>query len=288
MRTKIYYFSGTGNSLFIAQKLQESLEHSELIPIIGALKRSNKKIDAEKVVLVFPIYALTIPLPVQDFLKLFDFSGVQYFSAIATRLGIYFDDFKRIDKLIRPCKLNAHFIFNMGSNDVKVKNYKCPLENETKALATTNLKELVKIAQIINNNEDSREKDSNYLEALPFGDIRAKFIGWMVPKLMLFSKVIGGVNYFYINTNCNGCGICSKVCLSGKISMQKEQPIWHKKTLCHMCYACINFCPTKAIEIDSIPGVPSYSYENERYNHPFAGIEEIQNQKSEVPNTLSS
>ena len=279
MKTNIFFFSGTGNSLFIAQRLQESLENSELIPIVKALKKSDKKIEAEKIVIIFPIYALTIPLPVRDFLKSFDFGGVQYCSAIATRLGLYFDDFKRIDRLIKPYKLNSHFILNMGNNDVKRENYKCPSENEIKVLETENLKELKKISQIISNNTESREKDSNYLEALPFGDIRDKFIGWFIPKLMTFSKVIGGVNYFYLNSNCNGCGICSKVCLSGKIIMKKKQPIWNKKTLCHMCYACINFCPTKAIEIDSIPGVPSYSYENERYSHPYAGIKEIQNQK---------
>lgn len=279
MRTKIFYFSGTGNSLFVAKRLQESLGKSELIPIVKALKQSYKDIDAEKIILVFPVYALTIPLPVRDFLKVYDFSGVQYFSAIATRLGIYFNDFKRIDKMIKPNKLKSHFILNMGNNDVKIKNYKCPSENEIKDLETTALKELDRISQIIRNNTESREKDSNYLEELPFGDFRDKFIEWIVPKLMTFSKVIGGVNYFYINSNCNGCGICSKVCLSNKISMNNNQPIWNKKTLCHMCYACVNFCPTKAIEIDSIIGVPSYSYENERYFHPYAGYMEIQSQK---------
>lgn len=279
MRTKIFYFSGTGNSLFVAKRLQESLGKSELIPIVKALKQSYKDIDAEKIILVFPVYALTIPLPVRDFLKVYDFSGVQYFSAIATRLGIYFNDFKRIDKMIKPNKLKSHFILNMGNNDVKIKNYKCPSENEIKDLETTALKELDRISQIIRNNTESREKDSNYLEELPFGDFRDKFIEWIVPKLMTFSKVIGGVNYFYINSNCNGCGICSKVCLSNKISMNNNQPIWNKKTLCHMCYACVNFCSTKAIEIDSILGVPSYSYENERYFHPYAGYMEIQSQK---------
>jgi len=279
MRTKIFYFSGTGNSFFVAKKLQEFLEKSELVPIVKALKDSNKIINAEKIVLVFPIYALTIPLPVRDFLKLYDFRNVQYFSAIATRLGLYFNDFNRINKLIKPNKLNSHFLLNMGNNDIKVKNYKCPSENEIREFETIALKELERISLIIRTNTGSREKDSNYLEALPFGDLRDKFIEWIVPKMMTFSKVIGGVNYFYINSKCNGCGICSKVCLSEKISMENNQPIWDKKTLCHMCYACVNFCPNSAIEIDSIPGVPSYSYENERYCHPYARYKDIENQK---------
>lgn len=279
MSTKIYYFSGTGNSLFIAKKLNDSLKDSEIIPIVQALKSPQKQVAAEKIVIVFPVYALTLPFPVRDFLKEYDFKNVKYFSAIATRLGLYFNDFKRIDKLIKPQKLNSHFIINMGHNDVKVKNYKCPSENEIKALESIALKELDIISKIIENNEESREKDSNYLQALPFGDFRDKFIEWIMPKMMTFSKVIGGVNYFYINSNCNGCGICSQVCLSRKIRMDDKHPNWNKKTLCYMCYACINYCPVKAIQIDSIPGVPSYTHENDRYSHPYAGYKEIQNQK---------
>lgn len=279
MKTSIYYFSGTGNSLFIAKKLQSSLENSELIPILRALKYPDKRITADKVVLVFPVYALTIPLPVRDFLETFDFKDVQYFSAIATRLGIYFNDFKRIEKLIKPKKLNSHFIINMGSNDIKVKGYKCPSKNEIKNLESIALKELDRISKIVMENKDSREMDTNYLEALPFSDFRDQFMEWIIPKMMTFSKMIGGVNYFYVNSKCNGCGICSKICLSEKISMIDKKPVWNKEILCHMCYACTNFCSSKAIEIDSIPGVPSFSYENERYCHPYAGYRDIQNQK---------
>jgi len=37
MSTEIYYFSGTGNSLFIARELQRRLPGSELIPIVSLL-----------------------------------------------------------------------------------------------------------------------------------------------------------------------------------------------------------------------------------------------------------
>ncbi len=279
MNTHIYYFSGTGNSLFIAKKLHEALEDSELKPIVQALKEEDRKIIADKVVLVFPVYALTIPLPVREFLKKFDFRNVGYFSAIATRLGLFFDDFKRIERYIRPKKLNSHFIINMGNNDVKVKNYQCPSADEINNLEYVAIKKLEIIASMITSEKNNADKDSNYLEPLSFGDFRDKLVWWLIPKMMTFSKLIGGVNYFYINSKCNGCGICSRICLSEKISMYNDKPIWNKKILCFMCYACVNFCPERAIEIDSIPGVSSYTCENERYSHPYAKLRDIQNQK---------
>jgi len=56
----------------------------------------------------------------------------------------------------------------MRNNDVKTENYKCPSEYEKKALKISNLKELNKIIKLIKNSGESREKDSTYLEPLPF------------------------------------------------------------------------------------------------------------------------
>lgn len=279
MSIKIYYFSGTGNSLFIARKLQSRLTNSEIIPILKALKSSDKIIKAEKVVFIFPIYAMTIPVPVRQFMSEYDFSEVKYCSAVATRLGLYFNDFKRIDKLIKPNKLKSHFIINMGNNDVKIKDYECPSSQILKELENNAIKVLKEVENVINKNEFYRPEDSNYFLALPFGDSRDKIVEWLVPKLMTFSTYIGGVNYFYTSKKCNGCGVCEKICLSEKISMIENKPLWSKSTLCYMCYACINYCPQKAIEIDSIPGVASYTLENDRYSHPYANIKDICKQK---------
>jgi len=279
MSTNIYYFSGTGNSLFIAKKLAEMLPDSELIPMLTALESIEKGVEAENVVFVFPVYAMTLPIPVRRFLSAHNFSKVKYFSAVVTRLGLYFNDFSRIDKLIHPQKLDSHLILNMGDNDIKVKGYICPSEKELKELEANALKELERIARVITDKKVSRKEDSTYLKPLPYGDFRDSFVEWMVPRLMTFSEFIGGVNYFYINQKCNGCGICEKVCLSEKISMNEHKPEWSKSKLCYMCYACINYCPQVAIEIDSIPGVPSFSHENDRYCHPYATFSEIAEQK---------
>lgn len=92
----------------------------------------------------------------------------------------------------------------MGSNDVKVKDYKCPSENQIKKLEQTALT-IVKVArQKILSNEIYREPDTDYIDAFSFGDFRDKLNWWIIPKLMKFSKFIGGVNYFFSNEKCNG------------------------------------------------------------------------------------
>ncbi len=39
MRTEIYYFSGTGNSLHVARELQKRLPNTKLVSVISALKK---------------------------------------------------------------------------------------------------------------------------------------------------------------------------------------------------------------------------------------------------------
>jgi len=279
MRIKICYFSGTGNSYFIAKKINEYIIDSELVSIVKFLNQDNNLIEGEKIILVFPVYALTLPIPVRKFLARAKFKDTSYICAIATRWGVKFDDFKRIDKLIKPRKLNSHFIINMGNNDVKVKNYCCPTETDFLEIEEIAEIKLRKIVSVIENNEDCLYKDDNYIEDMLDSGYKGKILQWMIPKMMTFSEYIGGVNYFYINTKCSGCGICSKICLSSKIKLQGNQPVWQKKTLCYMCYACINYCPTRAIEIKSIIGVPSFTHVNERYSHPYASYMVIKNQK---------
>jgi NAD-dependent dihydropyrimidine dehydrogenase PreA subunit len=96
---------------------------------------------------------------------------------------------------------------------------------------------------------------------------------------MDFSECIGGVNYFYADTKCCGCGICEKVCLSGKVRMSGRKPEWQKKVFCYMCFACLNYCPRQSVQIKSIPGVKSFTETNGRYPHPYADSNDIAAQK---------
>jgi formate hydrogenlyase subunit 6/NADH:ubiquinone oxidoreductase subunit I len=49
-----------------------------------------------------------------------------------------------------------------------------------------------------------------------------------------------------------------------------------------MCFACLNFCPVKAVQISDIPGVKSMTKENGRYPHPYASVDDMINQKANL------
>jgi formate hydrogenlyase subunit 6/NADH:ubiquinone oxidoreductase subunit I len=84
---------------------------------------------------------------------------------------------------------------------------------------------------------------------------------------------------FCADSKCSGCGICEKICLSGKIKMVDEKPVWQKNVNCFFCYACLNYCPRYAVQIKSTRTFKTYTAENERYSHPYATADDIEKQK---------
>lgn len=274
-KTEIYYFSGTGNSLYIARQLQGKIPESKLIPITKLLNNKTIDIDADSVGFVFPIHGMTIPVPVKKFLKKINLKSGKYIFAIATRAGTKCSAFNKINRMLKKQNkiLNAHFILNMASNDPKFADYKPATKKELSEIETNINTRLYSIAKIIINKEISQEKDSGYLYNSNF------LLELLVGAGMVYAEHSGGIDYYYADSNCNGCGACAKVCPSKKIVMTEDNPIWQNNVGCYYCYACINYCPKNASQIKSKWYMKSYTDKTQRYSHPYAKIDDIASQK---------
>lgn len=263
--TIVYYFSGTGNSLFVAKEIQKRIPNTDLLPITSLLKQDKIIPQADRVGIVFPIYMATAPIPIRTFIYKLDIKPTQYIFAVATRIGTTHSAFKTIDKILKQNnkQLNAYLSLNMASNDPKFK-YKVPTQEEINTLEISVHKELDAFANILLQNQNSRLADTNYLTKLPFQGLLT-----VLTKLSERSK-----DKLYADNKCNGCGICERVCLSKKIKMINNKPNWNDKIKCFKCAACINYCPVQATQIKS------FTEQNGRYFHPYATIEDIEAQKS--------
>ena len=108
MNTQIFYFSGTGNSLSIAQKLSERLPNSEVVPIVSSYKNGVKEIDAETVGFIFPVHAFSLPKLVEEFIKSLSFKTDTYIFAMATRGGSCCRVFEEINKILSQKGFSLH------------------------------------------------------------------------------------------------------------------------------------------------------------------------------------
>lgn len=285
MVVEIYYFSGTGNSLYIARELQNRIPGLRLIPIAALLNKRlnerNKNIEStsETIGFVFPCHGLTIPISVKKFLKSLDLTSSKYLFAIATRGGSIFRGFSTIDKILNKQgkKLDASFIINMALNDPKLKSFTIPTSEELDAIEKKVQEKLNLIHDTIINHETYHDNTSGVTFS------RFNSLNYILERLVPFTvhHVAPKVKkYFYADSKCTGCGTCEKVCLSQKIIMVNDKPLWQRNVDCYLCYTCLNYCPTQSIQIYSKFYMKSFTEEKGRYPHPYAGVKDMIIQKS--------
>lgn len=130
MNTKIYYFSGTGSTFYVAKELQKRIKDSKLIPIVSLLKQEIIGIHGETVGFVFPLHGMTVPIPVKIFLKKIKLKSVEYIFSIATRGGTKCFAFKKINQILkrnRKCLDSTFMLTMINKKPVWQKNVKCYL-----------------------------------------------------------------------------------------------------------------------------------------------------------------
>lgn len=272
MGTEIYYFSGSGNSLHVARELQKRIPKAKLIPIVSLLNNENIKTSANTVGFVFPIHLAMIPRPVMEFLPKLNLNSAEYIFAAVTRIGTRHRAFKDLEKILKKKGkgLDAFFNLNMASNDPKSKEFKAATADQIAEIELEVQNKLDYIQDIVINKKIVLQKDTKFTVAIPGFSV-------LSPFLPFFNKMF---NYdFYADSKCTGCRTCEKVCLSGKIKMIDAKPVWQKDVKCFFCYACLNYCPEKAVQIKSSRFFKVYTEENERYSHPYANADDIAGQK---------
>lgn len=279
-KVEIYYFSGTGNSLYVAKELQKRIPDSSLEPIASHLKKDAIETNGETVGFVFPIHGMTVPIPVKNFIKKIDLRSTKYIFAIATRGGTKCFAANVIEKILKKKgkKLDSFFILTIANNDPKLESFEIPTKEEIARIESEIQNRLKTIKKIITNKEGYREKDTDYVD-FPF----IKPINLLLERLVLlgvrYAEYDGLKDYFYSDSKCTGCGICQKVCPSGKIKMVEDKPLWQKNIKCYLCYACLNYCPAQSVQIKSSWYMKSYTEKKGRYPHPFAKANDIARQK---------
>lgn len=260
MSTCIYYFTATGNSLYIAKMLGNIIPDSKILSILQSSKKEKTSVEADKIGFVFPLYYGGIPRVVEQFIKKLDIKGNPEIFAIATRGSSTGMLKSQINKLMMPKNLQLNYLIyiNMPSNYVRLYDMKGKQENKNIILNAKD--EAIKAAHEIETGINKVEKDS----------IVASLIYKPMYKLWKKSLRRKDTN-FTINNDCNRCGTCVKICPVNNIILDDGNPKWLHN--CEDCMACIHICPKKAINIGT------KTEKRSRYRNPFVDVKEIIDQK---------
>ncbi len=277
MTTEIYYLSGTGNSLHVAKELKKRIPDSDLIPLVGIKNKKGIKTEGEVVGFVFPVHFMTAPKVVFSILEKIDMATANYIFVIATRCGtpcgVMYRQFEKLLQRKGKC-LASYITVNMANNDPKFKNWKPCSREKLNEIDAALQKKLDIFMDVIQNREQYRETDHEI--TFPVNPVFERL------GILVITLAGDGKECFYADSSCSGCGSCEKVCLSSKVRMVDGRPEWQKNKNCYSCYACLNFCPERAIQLKSTPLTKLYTDQNGRYHHPDISLNEIALQKLEL------
>ena len=234
----IFYFSGTGNSLYVAQKLQEN-DGSELIDMADALnkKQFNYKVKGnEKIGFIFPVYFYGLPNLVAEFvdqLKIESDSNPFIYSVITCGSAIGNAD-KMLEKKLKQkeLQLDSSFSIAMPSNYVIMYD---PADKEKQELTLQNAeKEIINVTGLLETNEKGNFSEHGLMAII--SPIAYPIYGF-------YRKT----KNFNVEGSCNSCGLCEEICPSRIIKLKSGKPVWIEDKCSHCC-ACINRCPALAIQ----------------------------------------
>lgn len=110
----IFYFTGTGNSLYVAKQLEENP-----ISIPQVIHQANLEFSADSIGIVAPVYGHEVPPMVQDFLKKAVFH-TNYFYMILTYGNRHGGAAELAKQLCENCGITVNYIFSELCPDAEI------------------------------------------------------------------------------------------------------------------------------------------------------------------------
>lgn len=242
----IFYFTGTGNSLYAAKMLDK-----DIISIPQIIKMSDLHFSADKIGIVCPIYGHEMPAMVKDFIIRSKFT-TNYFYLILTYGARHGGAAELADQFMQKVGKKADYIASIEMVDNFLPAFDM---NEQVNIEKQVEKHLADIQQDVANKK-------RFIEKAAEGDkaIHAAYLARVnnkPPKIW---------SDFLIIADCIGCGICTKVCPGGCIYLENQFAV-HNGERCQACYACIHACPKMAIQFAHLPQPEKNRYARYRNAH---------------------
>ncbi len=223
----IYYFSGTGNSLYVARHLADALGEKLCPMTLPAMT------DDEVVGLVFPVYGWGIPSVVEKFVRQYSLSG-SYLYAVMT-CG---DDMGYTDRVLEEAlgrKLDAAFSVLMPDVYVCLPGFDVDSKEECREKFAMEKDAIRDIVACVGERRQVRR-----LKRGPFPWTKTYVIRPLFNRFLVTDK------YFHVDASrCVSCGKCRKSCPVGNILIVDGVPEWQRD--CVGCLACYHACPHHAI-----------------------------------------
>ncbi len=232
----IIYFTGTGNSRYIAETISKRLD-DDITDATDLMKENccPDFISNKPYVFVAPTYAWRLPRIFEKWICNCTFKGNKKVYFVLTCGG----EIGAADNYAKRLAINNDFKYMGTAQVVMPENYIVMFEPTTKENDLTIFNAATEKAEKLCE-KISTEKTFNKAKISIIGHLYSDFIN------PLFYTFYVGARKFYTTDACISCGKCAKECVMNNITLKDGKPIWGND--CTHCMACICKCPTEAIE----------------------------------------
>jgi ferredoxin/flavodoxin len=289
MKSVIYYFSGTGNSLYAAKYIAKRID-ADVIALAGELKKERVLPEADCIGIVFPVYFASnkdgVPLAVKRFARLLSGIEDKYIFAVCTSGYTPGSAIGELGKTIkrRGGRLSAGFVVNMSQASLSQELSKKAQQIAGKdkggkakpgKLTINPNEKLNVISEAVKKRKHEKLETRSVFKTIANAPLKllmkpifwARYAKLTGKRSADFWKLVPYCdNAFITNEACTGCGTCEKICPVANISLVNSKPKWNHS--CENCLACYSWCPQGAIE----GALVKY---NSRSTHPEISLSEM-------------
>ncbi len=247
----IYYFTGTGNALAVANWISQIAEEQSVLVEIRKITPSllvHKNDFSENTLIGFcyPTHGFNAPPVVINFLLRFPRIQNKVF-VLNTRAGM------KISKLFTPGISGLAQL--LPAIILRIKGFKI-IGFQPMDLPSNWISVHPGLRQKVVDSIFERCEHISKQFAIKILSGKRVYKGLISLPIDLLISPISFAYYFYgrfflaktfiADYNCTGCGLCKKECPVKAIQMKSNRPFWTYK--CESCMHCINSCPQRAIQ----------------------------------------
>lgn len=243
----ILYFSATGNSRYVAERIADKI-HTKAISLTECTPEIQL-LENEVFGFISPTYHLGLPSIVREYLATVSFLKKPKYSFFVATYGTTCGQTGRLaENHLRDKGLQIDAKFSIKMPDTWTPTF--DLSNPNK-VAKINQSAEVQIDEII-----------QCILNCDVGD-------YMKAKVPMFAVKIYYPTYesqretkhFKLMNTCIGCGLCVKHCPIQAIKLEDRKPVWVKEK-CVLCLGCLHRCPKFSIQYND------KTLNHGQYTHP--------------------
>jgi len=254
-RRLVFYFTATGNSLFVARQFSDTP-----LSIPQELKKTDLVYEADEIAFVCPDYAGAIPKIVREFVSKGTFKAPYIFSVITfgnacVNVAEYWDEFCQEhgvkNNYIRPILMVDNYlpVFDM--------NQQITIDKHTDENLATILEEVGAHKDFI------APAEMGFFNKDMLKGMQDQHFSMTAERLLQLRE-----------DRCVQCMTCANVCPHKNFSLADKGVSFSGN--CEYCLACVHACPQKALTLRSArEGWPGERNPEARYRHPKVTLADI-------------